>query len=378
MKKLILSVFVCSIAFISCQNDEVDENIQLEPDAIEGTNRNASALENFIKLYRNSQNQLNIVQNLKNSDVPIELSELIDDGIKSKKQVALAEIRSHIATLEGESKIDPVNTKIPEVWLFNGDKNFDPNEVLFIYNPDAKFDKTQKFVDAYDIDGKVIKLDAIKEPNVPVIIIDNSSNKAHEFKVKAVNEEFQRLGLQDVSSNLIAKKAGSPRTMITKMRLNNDQEYWFAGGAEIYALVTGVKKNNKTAEQVYMYHLPSVDHDGVTYKLNNRLIDWNLIGHDRANITFMEQDYGDVSAYIRTAKDLIKKRNARPKNEKDDSKINWFIQLIGDLITSIPDDFFNNDDDDVDVYYSIRKGSSSANLPGTHRNARIDLQYIPR
>ena len=377
MKNLILFLFGFLAIMTSCQKDEIRENETLisENDFLETDDQNISALKNLIEIYKNAEGADFILNQLKSQDSPQLLSSMINSS--TLMSLALKEtikMQTFISSLDTKNKANPITAKVPEIWLFNKKTNFKSDDVLFLYAPEFKIKEGTKSIKAYDVNGKVVPLDINVEPNAPVIIIDNASSKAAKIKVDAINKEFQKLGMQDVSKDVSTQKMASPKTVIKSMRLKNDHEWWWAGAAEIYALVSGVKKNNEKNEQVYMYNLPTVNHQNKTYSLNTKLIDWNLIGYDKANISFMEQDYGNVSKYIRKAKDIITSENARPKDTKN-STLQTFISFLGNLIAFIPDNFFNNDDDNVDDYYSIVKGTSYTNKVGKRNNATITLKY---
>ena len=67
--------------------------------------------------------------------------------------------------------------------------------------------------------------------------------------------------------------AGFPATKVDSVRLNDDEESWVEGDAEIFALVSGFGADGKVA--VDSVDMPYLDNDGTTYYPNQILVNWS-------------------------------------------------------------------------------------------------------
>ncbi|MEZ9721541.1 DUF3103 domain-containing protein [Vibrio splendidus] len=266
---------------------------------------------------------------------------------------------------------------------------------LFAFEPSGD-DSNWQYIEAYDVYGQVHELDVYQMPDVPVFVVD--SNGAEELKagLMAMQAEMQKLGTttqinadSDGSkiSNSKNKKAQKQTfatrasrsmalsetqplntTQLTKIRLAVDQEPWISGKAEIYAIVTGVD-SSRLEPQIDLVEMPYLDYDKQTYYPNQTVIFWPRYRWGAADMILMEHD--DGTDYKALAKLLVQAAEEILKMIPDPEVQGYAIipQITGKIIDVIPDGVLVNDDDFVDVYYTLMQNTPYVDRPGAGGNA---------
>ena len=74
-----------------------------------------------------------------------------------------------------------------------------------------------------------------------------------------------------------------------RIRLNNDQEPWISGAAEMLAVVSGVQPDQAKAT-LTIVDLPYLDYDGTDYTPNQILIFWSQYRYGAATVQLFEHD----------------------------------------------------------------------------------------
>ncbi|UUZ46636.1 DUF3103 domain-containing protein [Massilia sp. B-10] len=86
-----------------------------------------------------------------------------------------------------------------------------------------------------------------------------------------------------------ALTAGIETSKLDRIRLNNDQEPWISGAAEIFAVVSGVQPEQAKAT-LTVVDMPYLDHDGTDYTPNQIMIFWPEYRFAAANVQLFEHD----------------------------------------------------------------------------------------
>ncbi|MDH5889165.1 DUF3103 domain-containing protein [Vibrio splendidus] len=264
---------------------------------------------------------------------------------------------------------------------------------LFAFEPSGD-DSNWQYIEAYDVYGQVHELDVYQMPDVPVFVVD--SNGAEELKagLMAMQAEMQKLGtttqinaVSDTDTNADESKPQKSSlmnrarrsmalsepdplntTQLTKIRLAVDQEPWISGKAEIYAIVTGVD-SSRLEPQIDLVEMPYLDYDKQTYYPNQTVIFWPRYRWGAADMILMEHD--DGTDYKALAKLLVQAAEEILKMIPDPEVQGYAIipQITGKIIDVIPDGVLVNDDDFVDVYYTLMQNTPYVDRPGAGGNA---------
>ncbi|MFS1949925.1 DUF3103 domain-containing protein [Vibrio lentus] len=262
---------------------------------------------------------------------------------------------------------------------------------LFAFEPSGD-DSNWQYIEAYDVYGQVHELDVYQTPDVPVFVID--SNGAEELKagLMAMQSEMQKLGTTtqinsdsktDASMSKAQKQTflgkatrsitmSEPEelntTQLSKIRLAIDREPWISGKAEIYAIVTGVD-SSRIEPQIDLVEMPYLDYDKQTYYPNQTVIFWPRYRWGAADMILMEHD--DGTDYKALAKLLVQAAEEILKMIPDPEVQGYAIipQITGKIIDVIPDGVLVNDDDFVDVYYTLMQNTPYVDRPGAGGNA---------
>ncbi|WP_299017945.1 DUF3103 family protein [uncultured Photobacterium sp.] len=246
---------------------------------------------------------------------------------------------------------------------------------LFAWEPDGN-DEDWQYIEAYDVDGNIHLLDVYEAPNRPVLVIDTNSREELKAGIKAMNDEINRLQREQPEAapapRAMAMDAATPSistTVLKKIRLQDDHEPWISGKAEIYAIVTGV--NPSRDEPVLdIVDMPYLDYSETDYSPEQIIIYWDRYRWSAADVLLMEKDDGtNYKDLARTLLDVAKAAlSAYPDPEVKAYAI--IPELTNKVLAAIPDSWMTNDDDFVDVYYTIRQGKRYKDRQGANNNAQ--------
>ena len=270
---------------------------------------------------------------------------------------------------------------------------------LFAFEPSGD-DSNWQYIEAYDVYGQVHELDVYQMPDVPVFIIDSNGSEELKAGLMAMQAEMNKLGTatrinsgsKNTGDNKDSKGSKNSKfqkqtfmgkakrsmamsepeplntTQLTKIHLAVDQEPWISGKAEIYAIVTGVD-SSRVEPQIDLVEMPYLDYDKQTYYPNQTVIFWPRYRWGAADMILMEHD--DGTDYKELAKLLVEAAEEILKMIPDPEVQGYAIipQITGKIIDVIPDGVLVNDDDFVDVFYTLMQNTSYVDHPGAGGNA---------
>ncbi|MET8644592.1 DUF3103 family protein [Streptomyces sp. NPDC004675] len=228
----------------------------------------------------------------------------------------------------------------------------------------ATSDDNATTVTAYDSRGRAHTLDARTAPAHPVYVVDIDGSKALAAGLGVLNDELARYGVDSAApasrkasealSRASAAAGGFWTTRITSVELSDDEEPWIKGDAEIYTLVTGFGQDGTV--RVDPVDMPYLDNDGTVYRPNQILVNWSLYKYNLADAVMMEDDgstnYRDLAKAIATALLTIADQGT-------------YIPLVNAVLDAIPDDWWTDDPDYVDSWYTLAQSDN-----GTRYGAR--------
>ncbi|NVJ21893.1 DUF3103 domain-containing protein [Myxococcus sp. AM011] len=244
-------------------------------------------------------------------------------------------------------------------------------EPLYAYEPDGN-DSQWRFIEAFDRSGGVHRLDVRQMPDRPVLVVDIDSRKDLAAGVKLMRERLVALGQRPMPSLQAASASATstPVTMLDRIYLNDDEEPWISGDAEVYAIVNGVDPS-RDEPQLDIVDMPYLDTDGRTYSPNQVLIFWDRYRWAAANVILMEHDdntnYQELVSYLFTIASQILTAVGHPE-------IAALVGLGSELVNRMPGEWFSNDDDYVDSYYTLEKNHTYTNYGGARGNAVVSLR----
>ncbi|QSQ26771.1 DUF3103 domain-containing protein [Pyxidicoccus parkwayensis] len=245
-------------------------------------------------------------------------------------------------------------------------------EPLYAYEPDGN-DATWQFIEAFDRFGGVHRLDVHRMPEQPVLVVDIDARRDLAAGIKLMRERLVSYGQRPMTTldvGATATATSTPVTMLDRIYLNDDQEPWISGSAEVYAIVNGVDPS-RDAPALDIVDMPYLDNDGTTYYPNQILIFWDRYRWAAANVILMEHDdntnYQELVANLFTIASQILSAVGQPQ-------ISALVALGSGLVQSMPSNWFTNDDDYVDSFYTLEKDHTYTNYAGAAGNAVVSLR----
>ena len=238
-------------------------------------------------------------------------------------------------------------------------------------------DKDWQYVEAYDHQGQLHLLDAHTLPQRPVLIVELDSAQVKREGLAVMRRVFAEHGMTMASQDVTAGDEAQPlsTSVLKRIRLNDDEEPWISGAAEVYGVVTGV--NPSRDEPVLdIVDMPYLDHDGRDYTPNQILIHWQRYRWQAADVLLMEQD--DNTNYQELATTFLDIVTQVMRTIPDPNVQGYAIipQLTNQLIKAMPSHWFSNDDDYVDVFYTLFEGQTYQGHMGASGNAKITLEPL--
>jgi hypothetical protein len=225
-------------------------------------------------------------------------------------------------------------------------------------------------VTAYDpLGGKVI-LDPLKAPDRPVLVVGVDVAKALPMGLRLMRDTLAARGLvaaepTGTTAGMTAATAqaagGYWATRVNAIRLNNDEEPWIKGAAEIYSIVGGFGLDG--TPKVDIVQMPYLDYDGTTYYPNQLLVHFSAYKYNLADVVMMEDDgdtnYQALAQAIATALLTIVDGGV-------------YTPLVSAIISAIPTSWWTDDPDYADSWYTLSTGSSGR-LYGAAGNGWMDV-----
>ena len=243
-------------------------------------------------------------------------------------------------------------------------------DVLTAYVPSGN-EKDWEYIEAFDQDGRLHLLDPYEEPDQPVLVVGINSRKDLAAGVAMVNDALRASGLQSVPVEKYTAATGNiETTKLNAIRLKDDMEPWISGRAEVYAIVSGVQPNQMEA-QVTIVDMPYLDYADTTYYPNQILIFWSQYRYAAANVVLYEKD--DNYNYQELIDVILNATAEIMATFPETAPYSGLVLIANKIIQAMPDEWFTNNDDYVDVFYTLEKGRSYTNYYGASANARVNL-----
>ena len=231
----------------------------------------------------------------------------------------------------------------------------------------APNDDEKTAVTAYDPRGGTVALDTAKAPARPVLVVDVDVAKAMPLGLKLMRSALASHGVQAARPATAAPAGGYWATKINSIRLNDDEEPWLEGDAEVYSIVGGFGLDGKAA--VNVVQMPYLDNDGTTYYPNQILVGFNAYKYNLADVVMMEDD-GDTNyeALAQAIADAL----------LTIADVGTYIPLVNAILGALPSSWWTNDPDYVDSWYTLST-TSSGTLTGAAANGTMDVSpyWVP-
>ncbi|HAS6860979.1 TPA: DUF3103 family protein [Vibrio parahaemolyticus] len=389
MKKTIILSVLSTLALIGCQSEDTkvtnvsnaraDDITQTKRELAQQLSENYTAIEPMLRRDITAQQ----------TNVPV--SSFIEQNPTAEFSQQLVEADAQIRSWKGITEFSDqllevrlANEKMLGAWL-NGDV-----APLFAFEPSGD-DESWQYIEAFDVYGQIHQLDVYQLPDVPVLVVDNNSSAELKAGLQAMQAEMKKLGQpaliqpyysesQKQSSPTLQSAATSDvapiqTTQLKKIRLADDKEPWISGKAEVYAIVTGVNPSSDEPT-IDLVELPYLDYDNQDYYPNQIIIHWSRYRWGAADIVLMEQD--DGTDYKQLAKLLVQVAEEVLKAIPDPQVQAYAVipQITNKIIDAIPDGVLTNDDDFVDVFYTLMQDTSYVDHPGASVNAVVTLEPL--
>ncbi|WP_082918310.1 DUF3103 family protein [Pseudoalteromonas sp. MQS005] len=248
---------------------------------------------------------------------------------------------------------------------------------LFAFAP-AGDDTQWSEIEAFDQYGDIHYLSVDQMPTQPVFIVELDQQKVQDAGIAVMR------GI--LSANKFSKSTVSPKNQLSneqplqtsvlkKIRLEDDNEPWISGGAEIYAIVTGIDPT-RDEPILDIVDLPYLDHDKTDYSPNQVLIHWQRYRWQAVDLLLMEQD--DNTNYKTLAIKLLEISEQVMASIPDLQAQGYAIipKLTNELLKAMPDEWFTNNDDYVDVFYTLFENKDYQEYKGASSNATITLSPL--
>ncbi|NRD74082.1 DUF3103 family protein [Shewanella sp. VB17] len=245
---------------------------------------------------------------------------------------------------------------------------------LFAFEPDGN-DTQWAHVEAYDLDGKIHLLDVYELPQRPVFVIGLDKQKMNQEGLAVMrNILTSGISLVPPQPHALSNQTIST-TVIKQISMEDDQEPWVSGKAEIYAIVTGVNPS-RMAPVLDVVDMPYLDYSDTQYFPNQIIIHWERYRWDAADLILMEHDDGTnykelASALLLAAEQILK---AIPNPDVQGYAI--IATITNGLLSVMPDGWFTNDDDFVDVYYTLQEGDNYIHHSGAGANVKATFEPL--
>ncbi|MNK60009.1 hypothetical protein D3C87_791350 [compost metagenome] len=241
-------------------------------------------------------------------------------------------------------------------------------EPLIAYVPSGD-EKSWSTIEAFDGAGNPVYLDVNQPPARPVLVVEADPVKAKNAGLKVMRKALAAADMQ-VAPRAAGNTAPLKTSILKKIRLQDDQEPWLLGAAEVYAVVAGVNPG-RDEPVVDIVDMPYLDHDNTDYSPNQILVYWDRYRWGAVDLVMMEQDdnvnYKELSALLIEALKLGFTAGGVPEALP-------FLDLGGRIVKALPDSWMTNNDDYLDTFYTLEQDQSYHQYPGAAGNAVITLE----
>jgi hypothetical protein len=218
-------------------------------------------------------------------------------------------------------------------------------------------DDTASSVTAYDQAARPVLLAADTVPARPVYLVEVDTAKAVTMGMAVVDATLSTHG----QTAPARAAAGYWATQVTSIRLNDDKEPWHKGSAEVFAVAAGFGQDGKV--KVDTVEMPYLDHDDTTYYPGQLLVHFSAYKYNLADLVLMEEDggtnYRDLALALSQALLTIVDGGA-------------YIPLVNAILNAIPDDWWTDDPDYVDSWYTLSTATAGT-LTGAAANGTMTV-----
>lgn len=242
------------------------------------------------------------------------------------------------------------------------------SEPLIAYVPSGD-EQSWSAIEAFDTAGNPVYLDVNQAPARPVLVVEADPVKAKNAGLQVMRKALAAAELQAAP---MAQSSMTPlkTSILKKIRLNDDQEPWLLGAAEIYAVVAGVNPS-RDEPVVDIVDMPYLDYDNTDYSPNQILVYWDRYRWGAVDLVMMEQDdnvnYKELSTLLIEALKLGFTAGGVPEALP-------FLDLGGRIVKALPDSWMTNNDDYLDTFYTLEQDQRYDQYPGAAGNAVITLE----
>ena len=385
INKIFMAVIAMALLFASCEKEELSNQAEVpQPKTINSEEIAANVAQLLQEEAILNEMVAHFGENKHGGSLEsiLEMTAPQNEGVKAKKE--LTKIVEVSKALNAKAEKTGV-VEIPELWFYTPEKAFKSTEILVACVPEGDEESWEK-VTAYDLDGNVVYLDPKTEPSVPVIVVELDGMESLKLQVELMNKELQAAGLQKkgalLSASFKAAEGGLETTKIEKISLNDVQEPWVKGDAEVYAITSGLRGNvsSQTSEkeaQIAIIALPYLDKSDNDYFPNQVILFWDDYDYKAANIHLYEKDsgynYKELTAIIIDGVfQIVGTLTVEPW-------VSALGQVASAVVRAMPDEWYTDDDDYLDSFYTLEKDRAYTNYYGAARNARVTLKpyFIP-
>ncbi|MCG8572086.1 MAG: DUF3103 domain-containing protein [Spirochaetes bacterium] len=368
---LLLIIFMVT----NCSVDTTNQNDQANQGQAAIASHDELAKET-IQVLQDDQARTIILEALKENQSETLLTDLIRDlESQNVKTEFLENLLAYVNDCEVNNQQSDNGVKIPEVWLYEPENSYNLNDLLVSFPPEED-EMEWDYIKAYNLNEDIVYLDIENPPSVPVVVVDTYGYFAFQEELKRMNRMLQRAGLQSEHSVIMDEKnytkaTGYQSHKMNHVKLNDDKEPWISGRAEIYAIVSGIHPVNEQA-QLYIVDMPYLDYAGNNYYPNQILIHWDTLRYNVANFQFYEKDSNT------NYKDLVKALITAVGTAVSFAGPEYIIavkvaEIANAIVDAMPDEWYTNDDDYVDSFYTLEKGRAYTNYYGASGNAQVTL-----
>ena len=370
--RTIMAVLVLVLISISCQKEEQQFAIDQTPDknyVNKDKTLNADAIAQTVVDYlSHPSNRKATLALLEENRQGKALEDILNKNSIQPGTENLHRIVQCSRQLNNTAKEHGV-IEIPELWLHKPSSKINASEILVAFPPEGNEDKWEQ-IKAYTLNKEIVYLDPHKAPDRPVVVIETHGREALKLKVKLMNKHLQKLGAQKIDHSRTKKRTGLETTKLERIQLNDDKEPWIKGAAEIFAVTSGIRDQQDHKEpQISIIAMPYLDYENENYTPNQVMLFWDDYDYQAANIQFFEEDsnynYKElVSILTNGVFQIAGLYTSQP----------W-VSVLGEMaskiIEAMPDEWYTDNDDYVDSFYTIMKDKSYENYKGAANNAEV-------
>ena len=323
------------------------------------------------------QDSLN--QRLADTD-SVSMGELLADyqsrlGASSAKARHIMDTDLEVRTWKGTAQLSNGLMQVRLVRPEGDNGELDLASMLVAFEPRGE-DKDWTTIEAFDAMGNLHTLDAKVRPNFPILIADLDSREDLRAGIALANEMLVAAGMQKPVVQGADQRAGKAcsginTAKLTYIRVDDDQEPWIKGKAEMFAFVSGIDPSIADPE-IKVVDLPYLDHDDTNYYPNQLVIYWYQYRYNTVNMTFYEHDDGTnyqevlsaVISGVRTILGVFAPEYA------------IIAEVANAILNAMPGSWFTDDDDYVDSVYTIDEDEigSGKTFNGAGGNVHMTLK----